>query len=443
MEERLKKSLRLYLVFSFVGLLAFILLLCGLANMLFLESYYHSEKGKSLVSAYRILKRSMADGAKEDLAWLSTRYDLSIIVLDTSSNTVILAGAGEEPLKTRLLDILFEASGAVSLKKEVLEQTKEYSLWISSDERTGTDYIELWGTLSGGQVFLMQSPLESMTESASVANRFLLYIGLFGMLVGGIIVWVFSAPLEKRLIRLQRANEELQLDLEHRKKLDEMRREFITNASHELKTPLSIIQGYAEGLIDGAAEDEETKEEYVSIIADEAGKMDKLVKNLLALNELEGEQELREESFDLAELIRDHLNSASRLIKEAGADVIFSDDPMQVIADPERISMVVANYLSNALHHASGKKQIEITLRQRSGMVKCSVYNTGTQIPEEALPHLWDKFYKVDKARTRAYGGNGIGLSIVKAVMESMGGGYGVENRPEGVEFWFTVKNRI
>ncbi len=443
MEERLKKSLRLYLVFSFVGLLAFILLLCGLANMLFLESYYHSEKGKSLVSAYRILKRSMADGAKEDLAWLSTRYDLSIIVLDTSSNTVILAGAGEEPLKTRLLDILFEASGAVSLKKEVLEQTKEYSLWISSDERTGTDYIELWGTLSGGQVFLMQSPLESMTESASVANRFLLYIGLFGMLVGGIIVWVFSAPLEKRLIRLQRANEELQLDLEHRKKLDEMRREFITNASHELKTPLSIIQGYAEGLIDGAAEDEETKEEYVSIIADEAGKMDKLVKNLLALNELEGEQELREESFDLAELIRDHLNSASRLIREAGADVIFSDDPMQVIADPERISMVVANYLSNALHHASGKKQIEITLRQRSGMVKCSVYNTGKQIPEEALPHLWDKFYKVDKARTRAYGGNGIGLSIVKAVMESMGGGYGVENRPEGVEFWFTVKNRI
>ncbi len=257
----MKSSLRLNLTISFIALLACILMLCGLADYLFLESYYHSEKAKTLVSAYQILKKSMEDGGRQDLEWLSTRYNLAIIVLDASSDTIVLAGSGEGPIKARLLDILFEGSGAVSLEKNVLEKNSDYSLWISSDERTGTDYMELWGTLSGRQAFLMQTPLESMKESAEVANRFLIFTGLFGILIGGLLVWVFSAPLERRLVRLQSANEELQLDLERQRKLDKMRREFITNASHELKTPLAIIQGYAEGLLDGAAESEEDRGE--------------------------------------------------------------------------------------------------------------------------------------------------------------------------------------
>ena len=97
------------------------------------------------------------------------------------------------------------------------------------------------------------------------------------------------------------------------------------------------------------------------------------------------------------------------------------------------------NYVNNALNHVDGEKVIEIKITQENDMAKITVFNTGTPIPEEDLPHIWEKFYKVDKARTREYGGNGIGLSIVKAIMDSFGKGYGAINHTNGVEFWFEL----
>ncbi len=437
----MKRSLRLYLTLSYIALLACILLLCGIANNLFLEMYYRGQKEKSLVAAYELLQQGFSSGAPVDLSFLSARYDLGIIVLDPSSATVSLSGS-EESLKRRLLDILFAGSTGAPMQRDILESNEHYALWIAKDGRTGTDYMEIWGTLLSGETFLMQSPLESMRESAAVANRFLLYIGLFGMIAGGLLVWILSGPLEKTLISLQAKNEALQLDLARQKKLDEMRNEFIANASHELKTPLAIIQGYAEGLTDGACEDEEMCREYAGIIADEAAKMDWLVKSLLTLNELEQGEEYHEERFDLAALIRDYLNSVQVLIREAQAEVIFDtaeNDEVMVLGDPDKLGQVFANYFTNALHHLSGERKIRIGLRSEGKQAVVSVFNTGEPIPEEALPHIWEKFYKADKARTRAYGGNGIGLSIVKAILDGMGGSYGVENKKNGVEFFFII----
>ena len=110
-----------------------------------------------------------------------------------------------------------------------------------------------------------------------------------------------------------------------------------------------------------------------------------------------------------------------------------------VWGDPEKLGQVFANYFTNALHHLSGERRIRIGLKTEERKVICSVFNTGDPIPAEALPHLWEKFYKADKARTRAYGGNGIGLSIVKAILDGMGGEYGAENKEDGVEFFFTI----
>ena len=102
----------------------------------------------------------------------------------------------------------------------------------------------------------------------------------------------------------------------------------------------------------------------------------------------------------------------------------------------------MTNYISNAVHHVSGEKRIEIRMQEETetNTIRVSVYNTGNPIPEEELPKLWTKFYKVDKAHTREYGGSGIGLSIVKAIMEGMHQEYGVRNAEGGVEFWFTLE---
>ena len=116
-----------------------------------------------------------------------------------------------------------------------------------------------------------------------------------------------------------------------------------------------------------------------------------------------------------------------------------SDDLIHVWADEFKTEQVVRNYLTNAIHHVENEKRIEVKICKDNGKVRVSVFNSGKPIPEEDLPKLWDKFYKVDKAHTREYGGNGIGLSIVKAIMESFHQRYGVKNFDNGVEFWFEL----
>ena len=253
-----------------------------------------------------------------------------------------------------------------------------------------------------------------------------------------------SSQLETTISELKSANNELQRDIEDKIKIDKMRKEFLDNVSHELKTPIALIQGYAEGLKENISDDPESREFYCDVIMDEASKMNKLVKNLLTLNQLEsGKDAVVMERFDIVSLIRGVLQTMNIMIGQKNAKVIFeAEKPVYVWADEFKIEEVVTNYVSNALNHLEGEKEIEIKLQDEGNRVKFSVFNTGTPIPEADVPNLWNKFYKVDKARTREYGGSGIGLSIVKAIMESMNQEYGVQNFDNGVEFWFTLDRK-
>ena len=172
--------------------------------------------------------------------------------------------------------------------------------------------------------------------------------------------------------------------------------------------------------------------------------MNKLVRNLLTLNQLEsGRDEMTVERFDIVSLIRGVLQSMDIMIQQKEAKVSFdAERPVYVWADEFKIEEVVTNYTNNALNHLDGEKEIEIRVLTEEDHVKVTVFNTGTPIPEEDLPNLWNKFYKVDKARTREYGGSGIGLSIVKAIMEGLHQQYGVQNYDNGVEFWFTLDRK-
>ncbi|MDE6907975.1 MAG: HAMP domain-containing histidine kinase, partial [Lachnospiraceae bacterium] len=240
---------------------------------------------------------------------------------------------------------------------------------------------------------------------------------------------------------LKTANNELQRDIEQKTQIDEMRKEFLSNVSHELKTPIALIQGYAEGLKECINDDDESREFYCDVIMDESKKMNTMVKKLLTLNQLEfGNDAVVMERFELTSLIRGVIQSAKILAQQKGARMIF-DEPgtVYVWADEFKIEEVVTNYISNAVNHVDFDKVIDVKVRKENGKVRVSVFNTGKPIPEEDLDKIWIKFYKVDKARTREYGGSGIGLSIVKAVMDSMNQECGVINYDNGVEFWFEL----
>ena len=293
-----------------------------------------------------------------------------------------------------------------------------------------------------------------------------------GMLIVGIIIvlsvflaYILAAVLVKPLARVTKSIEDLtdgyQKDeisvpdytetelitdafnkmLTRMKVLDESRSEFVSNVSHELKTPIALIQGYAEGLKEGINDDPESTEFYCDVIIDEAGKMNRMVKNLLTLNQLEfGTDEVEFERFDIVKLVKGVIASCDILIQQVNANVDFiADETAYVWADEFKTDQVVRNYLTNAIHHVGNEKRIEVKIVSMDGKVCVSVFNSGKPIPEEDVPKLWDKFYKVDKAHTREYGGNGIGLSIVKAIMESFHQGYGVKNYDNGVEFWFEL----
>ncbi len=250
-----------------------------------------------------------------------------------------------------------------------------------------------------------------------------------------------SENLEEKISELKTANNELQKDIEKKIQIDEMRKEFLSNVSHELKTPIALIQGYAEGLYDNINDDSESRKFYCEVIMDEADKMNKMVKKLLTLNQIEfGNNQVNFEHFDIVQVVRTVINSATLLAKQKEAQIEIDDYPqIYVWADEYMIEEVVTNYVSNAINHVDGEKKIKVSLKKTDKVVRVSVFNTGKCIPEEELDKIWIKFYKVDKARTREYGGSGIGLSIVKAIMESMNQKCGVLNHEDGVEFWFEL----
>ncbi|MCD8045579.1 MAG: HAMP domain-containing histidine kinase [Clostridiales bacterium] len=253
-----------------------------------------------------------------------------------------------------------------------------------------------------------------------------------------------SETLERTISELKSANISLQQDIEKKTQIDEMRKEFLSNVSHELKTPLALIQGYAEGLQECINDDAESREFYCDVIIDEAGKMNRMVKKLLTLNQLKfGNDQVVMERFDITELVSGVANASRILMDRQGITLEMEEPaPIYVWGDEFKLEEVVTNFLSNAMNHCEGEKRIRIFYTQGVDRLRVSVFNTGKPIPEEDIEKIWDKFYKVDKAHTREYGGSGIGLSIVKAIMDSHGQRCGVINHKDGVEFWMELSTK-
>lgn len=253
-----------------------------------------------------------------------------------------------------------------------------------------------------------------------------------------------SENLERTISELKSANAALVKDIEKKTQIDEMRKEFLSNVSHELKTPLALIQGYAEGLQECINDDAESRDFYCEVIIDEADKMNRMVKKLLTLNQLEfGNDQVMMVRFDITELIQGVTNNSRILMEQKGITLdILDTKETYVWGDEYKTEEVITNYLSNAINHCDGEQKIRIFYTRRDDLLRVSVFNTGKPIPEADLDQIWIKFYKVDKARTREYGGSGIGLSIVKAIMDSFGQKCGVINHRDGVEFWFELSTR-
>lgn len=247
-----------------------------------------------------------------------------------------------------------------------------------------------------------------------------------------------SNKLKSLISDLQVSNEKLQADVDYQMRLDKMRRDFVANVSHELKTPLHLLLMYSENLknnIDGL-----DKDYYCNTIIDETNRMNDMVKSLLDLSAIEnGLTKMNMEKFDFSDF-SEYVISKMSVLFEGLSLSISIEKSIFIDGDSRYLERAIKNYIVNAVSHTPTEGCISIRLKEEQGKAVFSVFNEGSHIDEYDMSRIWESFYKTDKARVRSSESNsGLGLYVVKTIMETHSGEYGVKNAKNGVEFWLSL----
>ena len=491
MEEiKLKfKSVRFKLFFTMCVVILVIILSLVLINSIVLENFYIYSKTATIKQVYQKVNdyyntENTNVDLETELKKIAYKNNFDILI-KTDTNLIIFTSDREFLSSTYILKDINEIKS-----KSIEENETKINVKVTTDEVNNISYMFLTGILDNGYVLYIRMPISPIEESVKISNTVLLMIGGITLVVAGIIasfisrkftnpilqlndiankmakldfskkyritdtedeinelgrsINTMSDKLEATIKELQKNNIELEKDIEEKSKIDEMRKQFISDVSHELKTPIALIQGYAEGLIENVNSDEESRKFYAEVILDETNKMDKLVKQLLELMKLEyGKREFDNEKFNINELINEVLRKCSVMINEKNIKVYFENkEPIYVYADEFYMDQIITNYLTNAIKHAEEvekETKIEIKVEKVCNKIRVSVFNTGENIPEEDLQRIWGRFYKLDSSRNRQDGGSGIGLALVKAIMIIYQNEYGVKNKKNVVEFYFDM----
>ena len=486
-------KVKLFLTLSTTVLLIILFLI--IVNNFALEKFYLYKKQNTLKSVYESLNDyyktpGQDNDLQTELEKLSIKNNFDILIKDNNGINLYTTNKNFSTVIGSINDILDK----VQEGKE-LESNDNFTIKKQRDSKNGLSYMMLSGKLENGYFLYIRIPLNSIQDSVSISNNFLLMMAGFTILIASIMVTIvskkFTEPilelnniakkmsnldfsqkykvtnardeindlgrsintmsdkLERTIKQLRSSNIELERDIEEKSKIDEMRKTFISDVSHELKTPIALIQGYSEGLLENVNNDEESRKFYAEVILDETNKMDKLVKQLLELMKLEyGKREFNNKEFNIVELEKEVIRKTNVMIEEKQAKIKFEEnEDIRVFADDFYIEQVLTNYLTNAIKNVKemyGEKYIKISnkINEEKNKVCIKVFNTGEPISEENLNRIWNRFYKADESRHREDGGTGIGLAFVKAIMSNYDNKYGVKNLENGVEFYFELDMR-
>lgn len=496
MFKKINHSLRFKLTIMLMMMMILAVLGSVLITKLFINTYFLGLLKHQMVDTYNKINQVFST---EGLTDEEIKDHLSKIAANSEVNLFILCEDGTVYTNTNEKTNMWNSLDAIA---RLLLQGKDernlsdlfknidsgyYIFHQNYDEKMDSNFYDLVGALDNGSLIAIRSSALRFDETVSSTMSLYLNVCVVAIAIGCVAMFIVSSAyvkpiremadvakrmsqldfdakvtntsgdeigelgnsinsmskeLESTISELKTANAKLTKDIEEKIQIDEMRKEFLSHVSHELKTPIALIQGYAEGLKENISDDEESREFYCEVIMDEADRMNKMVKKLLALNELEfGNDKINFVRFDIVELIN-NINAASEiLLRQNNIQVSFElSNPIYVWGDEFLLEDVYSNYLSNAIHYANEGSSILISTEKRDNILRIYVYNEGDPIPEDELDKIWIKFYKVDKARTREYGGSGIGLSVVATTMKFHGRDYGAYNCDNGVVFYFDVE---
>ena len=489
------KSVRMKLFGTLSIIVVLIIVLLILMNSLVLETFYTISKISAVKKEYQYINELYNNDNEKiiinEIKKESIKNNFDILI--ENKDYMLVFSTNENFTNTIQNKQILNILKTIEKDKTLYSDEKVLIKKINSN---GLNSILLYGKLDNGYRIYIQIPIAAIQESVKISNNLLLIIGMIAIVVAGIAVLyvskkftnpilelnsianrmskldfskkykltdsddeinelgnninIMSEKLEKTIKQLRSSNIQLERDIEEKSKIDEMRKQFISDVSHELKTPIALIQGYAEGLIENVNVDEESRKYYAQVILEESNRMDKLVRQLLELMKLEyGKKEFNNSEFNICELIKEAIRRCNVMIEDKCIkDVRFNENKEAIVyADEFYIDQVFTNYLTNAIKHIkeiNGEKYIEIKVKENKekNNVRISVFNTGNKLSEEDLERIWGRFYKVDASRNRSDGGSGIGLALVKAIMNNYKSKYGAKNKENGIEFYFEIPKK-
>ncbi|HSQ89429.1 HAMP domain-containing sensor histidine kinase [Romboutsia sp.] len=488
----MKKSLRVKL-FAIITIFALIIVgISWLINIKYLERFYIKSKEESLVKYGQEIKE-IFDNDSDDI---DTELKLEKIEKSLNGDIMIFSPQGNlkynSSTRKQMNRILGEGMEKFPFTKEDHNDLVNGKTIIKKyvHPNLGIEFLTLGLVLPNKDFLMIDISIADINESVNIANDFYVYIVIASLLIGTLVAFLISKWFTKPIIKLNNvaksmsdlnfdkkyevktndeigelgksinylseklsitisdlneANEKLKEDIERERKIDTMRKEFISNVSHELKTPIALVQGYTEGLKDNIASDIEDRNFYCDVIIEEAEKMNKLVKDLLNLSQIEsGYISLDIEEFDLIDTVETVVNKYRPILSEKKISLCINKEVNNAMVNGDRpkIEQVLVNFINNAINHVDSKKLLSINISSHKDRdrVKVGIFNTGNNIEKDEIEKIWQSFYKIDKARSRKYGGTGLGLSIVKGILDLHNSNYGVINKGNGVEFWFDMK---
>ncbi|MEG2353917.1 MAG: HAMP domain-containing sensor histidine kinase [Clostridium sp.] len=488
-------TLKLFIITS--GLLIFLISISLLIQSLFFETFYYKQKEKNLIKSVDVFKDLYYSDIKDNNDFFTYAYNFEE---EHNAKIALLNKNGVKKYIRSNNSNGDDGRDVIDLAiANWLQYQPNYFEVLINHKTTSFDFIN---PISKSNNLVIASPiiinsnvediifvvstLQPLDEAAYVAKRFYLYVSLGIIFITSLLALIYAKMISKPLINitstatkmanldfstqcevtsydeignlsislnflsyklnstlseLKSANSKLTEDIEKERNLEKMRKDFVAGVSHELKTPISLIQGYAEGIKDGIV-DAEDMHYYLDVILDESDKMNKLVIDMLDLSALEsGNFHLKPTVFNLHNLIemvykKYIINIHNRTITYSYAKVSIN---LLTNGDTLRIEEVITNLLDNAINYSPANSTINISLTVEENKLKISIENEGPPIPEEELTLIWDKFYRLDKSRNKNSGGTGLGLSIVKNILDLHKSNYVIENSPMGVKVAFTL----
>ena len=444
-----------------------ILLLLWLCLFVFLKSYYEGMKTREILKSAMTIKNNYSkDNFDNTLESLAFKNNMCIVVTDKYNNLQY----SYEMMAGRCLIHGNHGANIYRLQNKIVDSDSNEIFYSLNDSQTGTKML-IYGFLIGskdnvkGYVYL-NTMLEPIDSSAAIIKRQLMYITLIILILAFVISLFISKKISKPIagitksaqkfakrdyatkfsggeyLETQQLADVLNYAGKEISKVDGLRRDLISNISHDLRTPLTIIKSYAEMIRDLSGDNPVKRNDHVNVIIDESDRLTSLVNGLLELSKLEsGNAELNHTTFSINGKIEEILQRYEIYTERDGYEFLYeADEDVIVSADIPKIEQVMYNLINNAVNYTGDDKKITIKQINKESSVRIEIIDNGKGIEQEMLPLIFDRYYR-DKKNARETAGTGLGLSIVKEILKLHGYPFGVSSEiDKGSTFWFEIK---